>query len=95
MVVLRQNSAYGLLATFFAARTGGFSIISVQWEKGMEEQATKKTVLSGIQPPSLLTLGNYLGALKNFVAMQEEFDENDKEAVMAFLRGETDSPISK
>lgn len=74
MVVLRQNSAYGLLATFFAARTGGFSIISVQWEKGMEEQATKKTVLSGIQPTSRLTLGNYLGALKNFVAMQEEFD---------------------
>ena len=40
----------------------------------MEEQATKKTVLSGIQPTSRLTLGNYLGALKNFVAMQEEFD---------------------
>ncbi|MBR5804842.1 MAG: tryptophan--tRNA ligase, partial [Clostridia bacterium] len=34
----------------------------------------RKTVLSGIQPTSRLTLGNYLGALKNFVAMQEEFD---------------------
>ena len=33
----------------------------------------RKTVLSGIQPTSRLTLGNYLGALKNFVAMQEEF----------------------
>ncbi len=37
-------------------------------------QQTKKTVLSGVQPTSGLTLGNYLGALRNFVAMQEEFD---------------------
>jgi len=34
----------------------------------------KKTVLSGIQPTSVLTIGNYLGALRNFVAMQDEFD---------------------
>ncbi len=34
----------------------------------------KKTVLSGVQPTSGLTLGNYLGALRNFVAMQEDFD---------------------
>ena len=40
----------------------------------MEETVQKKTVLSGIQPTSGLTLGNYLGALKNFVAMQEDFD---------------------
>lgn len=39
-----------------------------------QQQPAKKTVLSGIQPTSRLTLGNYLGALKNFVAMQEEFD---------------------
>lgn len=30
-----------------------------------------KTVLSGIQTSGFLTLGNYIGALKNFVAMQE------------------------
>ena len=40
----------------------------------METVQKKKTVLSGIQPTSGLTLGNYLGALRNFVAMQEEFD---------------------
>lgn len=40
----------------------------------METVQQKKTVLSGIQPTSALTLGNYLGALKNFVAMQEDFD---------------------
>ncbi|MBQ3664267.1 MAG: tryptophan--tRNA ligase [Clostridia bacterium] len=39
-----------------------------------ERTESRKTVLSGIQPTSRLTLGNYLGALKNFVAMQEEFD---------------------
>ncbi len=34
----------------------------------------KKKVLSCIQPSGLLTLGNYLGALKNWLAMQDEFD---------------------
>jgi len=31
-------------------------------------------VLSGIQPSGKLTLGNYIGALKNFVEMQGEYD---------------------
>ena len=34
----------------------------------------KKKVLSCIQPSGMLTLGNYLGALKNWVSMQDEFD---------------------
>ena len=34
----------------------------------------KKRVLSCIQPSGMLTLGNYLGALKNWNAMQNEFD---------------------
>lgn len=34
----------------------------------------KKKVLSCIQPSGMLTLGNYLGALKNWVNMQDEFD---------------------
>lgn len=38
------------------------------------EECSKKTVLSCIQPSGALTLGNYLGALKNWVNMQEEFD---------------------
>ncbi len=38
----------------------------------MEEN--KKKVLSCIQPSGMLTLGNYIGALKNWVAMQNEFD---------------------
>ncbi|MDH3216365.1 MAG: tryptophan--tRNA ligase [Candidatus Krumholzibacteria bacterium] len=34
---------------------------------------TTPRVLSGIQPTGKLHLGNYLGALKNWVAMQDEF----------------------
>lgn len=35
---------------------------------------TKKRIFSGIQPSGGLTLGNYLGALKNWVLLQDEFD---------------------
>lgn len=35
---------------------------------------TKQRVLSGIQPSGKLTLGNYIGAMKNFVALQNEHD---------------------
>ncbi|THF82629.1 tryptophan--tRNA ligase [Cohnella fermenti] len=31
-------------------------------------------VLSGIQPSGKLTLGNYIGAMKNFVALQKEYE---------------------
>jgi len=34
----------------------------------------KKIILSGIQPSGAMTLGTYLGALKNWAAMAEEFD---------------------
>ena len=33
----------------------------------------KKTLLSGIQPSGKLGIGNYLGAIKNFVALQNNF----------------------
>ena len=34
----------------------------------------KKLVFSGVQPTGNLHLGNYLGALKNFVSLQKELD---------------------
>jgi len=34
----------------------------------------KKTILSGIQPSGALTLGSYLGALKNWAALSEIYD---------------------
>ncbi len=37
-------------------------------------QNQRKKVLSCIQPSGMLTLGNYLGALKNWLSMQSEFD---------------------
>jgi tryptophanyl-tRNA synthetase len=38
----------------------------------MEEK--KKVIFSGIKPSGDLTLGNYLGAIKNWVRLQEEYD---------------------
>ena len=40
----------------------------------MEESVKKKTIFSGIQPSGGLTLGSYLGALKNWVALSEDFN---------------------
>ena len=34
----------------------------------------KKIVLSGIQPSGLITIGNYLGAVKNWAEVQEKYD---------------------
>ena len=36
-------------------------------------EAEKKIIFSGIQPSGNLTLGNYLGALKNWVALQDDY----------------------
>ena len=38
------------------------------------EAQQKKRVLSLIQPTGTFTLGNYLGALKNFVGLQDEYE---------------------
>ena len=40
----------------------------------MENATAKKVMLSGIQPSGELHLGNYLGAVKNWAALAEEFD---------------------
>ncbi|NLA60718.1 MAG: tryptophan--tRNA ligase [Firmicutes bacterium] len=34
----------------------------------------RKRVFSGVQPSGILTLGNYLGAIKRFVEIQDEFE---------------------
>lgn len=36
-----------------------------------------KRLLSGIQPTGVITLGNYLGAIKNFVKLQNELEDID------------------
>ena len=35
---------------------------------------SKKIVFSGVQPSGGLTIGNYIGAIKNFVELQDEYD---------------------
>ncbi|MBE3594813.1 MAG: tryptophan--tRNA ligase [Candidatus Carbobacillus altaicus] len=35
----------------------------------------QKIVFSGVQPSGMLTLGNYLGAIRQFVALQDEADQ--------------------
>ena len=42
--------------------------------ENMESTAHKKVMLSGIQPSGDLTLGSYLGAIKNWAERDEEFD---------------------
>lgn len=40
----------------------------------MENPQRKKRILSGIQPTGSFTLGNYLGAIRNWKQMQEDYD---------------------
>ena len=40
----------------------------------MENAVEKKRILSGIQPSGDLTLGSYLGAIRNWAAMSDEYD---------------------
>ena len=40
----------------------------------MDEVVQKKRMLSGIKPSGDLTLGSYLGAIKNWAERAEEFD---------------------
>ncbi len=40
----------------------------------MEKAEQKKRIFSGVQPSGNLTIGNYLGAIKNWIPMQDEFE---------------------
>ena len=39
-----------------------------------EANAAKKVIFSGIQPTAVPTLGNYLGAIRNWVKLQDDYD---------------------
>ena len=34
----------------------------------------KKVIFSGIQPSGMLTIGNYLGSLRNWVGLLDEYE---------------------
>ena len=40
----------------------------------MEQQEKKPVIFSGIQPSGVLTLGNYIGALRRFAKLQDDYD---------------------
>ena len=40
----------------------------------MSDNAAKPTLFSGIQPSGILTIGNYIGALKNWIQLQDHYD---------------------
>ncbi len=40
----------------------------------MEAEESKKRLYSAVQPTNGLTIGNYLGAIRNFVALQDDYD---------------------
>ena len=39
-----------------------------------EQSERKRVILSGIQPTGTFTLGNYIGAVRNWAKLQDEFD---------------------
>ncbi len=39
-----------------------------------QTQEKKKVIFSAIQPTGTITLGNYLGALKNWIKLQDDFN---------------------
>ena len=40
----------------------------------METAGAKKVIFSGVQPSGILTIGNYLGAIKNWVSLADDYD---------------------
>src|SRR3989338_4576978 len=42
--------------------------------QAMESRLQRKTMLSGIQPTGVPHLGNYIGAIRNWAALQHEYD---------------------
>src|SRR5690606_19987610 len=40
----------------------------------IKEALLMKTIFSGIQPSGVITLGNYIGAIKQFIELQHDYD---------------------
>ncbi|KAF5834648.1 hypothetical protein DUNSADRAFT_8572 [Dunaliella salina] len=59
-----------------------------------QKQEQRKRVLSGVQPTGKLHLGNYLGAIKNWVGLQEQFGapQDDTEVITFLTKSPSGSP---
>ena len=62
----------GIFTEITTKRSG--STMLPLWRYITMEEVQKKRILSGIQPSGDLTLGSYLGAIKNWAALAEEYD---------------------
>lgn len=52
-------------------------VVITPTEKVVTKAPAKITLVSGIQPTGKLTLGNYIGALKQFVKLQDELEDTE------------------
>src|SRR6185312_9224703 len=59
-------------ARALAPRRRGVALHAIK--SGITTMALKERVFSGVQPTGNLHLGNYLGAITKFVALQEKYD---------------------
>lgn len=64
----REDKGRGWRAARRASMHGNVNVT------GRDDRVRKKRVFSGVQPTGVLTLGNYLGAIKRFVEIQDEYD---------------------
>ena len=54
---------------------GGIGIMEgIENKEQIQQPERKKLIFSGIQPTGVFTLGNYLGAVKNWGPLQEDYD---------------------
>jgi tryptophanyl-tRNA synthetase len=71
--VFRRASAHILRCESSSSSSSSGAEVSTE-EGKTEEPPRIKRVLSGVQPTGTLHLGNYLGAIRQWVAYQEEYD---------------------
>lgn len=63
---------FALLARFF--ETEAYFMTTPEKNEPASTVERKKVIFSAIQPSGTITLGNYLGALKNWIGLQDKYD---------------------
>lgn len=58
----------------FYVKIIGYRTNFIVEDNEMENTENKKIIFSGVQPSGILTIGNYLGAIRNWNLLQDEYD---------------------